>query len=453
MRTKITAPSLIVLSRATALIALGGFLTACSSDAIRFEDALTTNSTLTPNQRAIIEKTGGPIQAYPGDERKPIRHSDFSSPAPTVERGRPLAAAVDRSPLNAPTVSGPIASSNEKGQVVLQPRQAQTKTLRVLNADTVTTGSVPLGAATPPAAPKAAPAPTTPKAKPRQTVRSPIREPRPVGWNKSAGTTVTVRSGETLYNLSRRYGVPVKAIMKANSMTSDSLAAGAKIVIPTYSYGENAPVSAPDNNPRTKKAKASRDVVVLENGSKQSQQVAQKQERERPADTLATGSVPAKEIKAPTVKASKAATKTVNIAKRAEEKVSTPKKSGSASFRWPVKGRIIAKFGERKNGGANDGIDISVPLGTPIKASENGTVIYAGSELQDFGKLILLSHAGGWVSAYAHASNTMVKRGDKVRRGQVIAKSGKSGNATVPKLHFELRKNSNPVNPLKHLAK
>ena len=103
------------------------------------------------------------------------------------------------------------------------------------------------------------------------------------------------------------------------------------------------------------------------------------------------------------------------------------------------------------NGRGNDGIDISVPEGTPVAAAQSGTVIYSGSELEDFGNLILVSHAGGWVSAYAHASETLVKRGQKVRRGQVIAKSGRTGNATVPKLHFELRKNSNPVNPLTYL--
>ena len=90
-------------------------------------------------------------------------------------------------------------------------------------------------------------------------------------------------------------------------------------------------------------------------------------------------------------------------------------------------------------------------MGTPVKAASSGTVIYSGSELEDFGKLILVSHNDGWVSAYAHASQTLVRRGDKVSRGQVIAKSGKTGNTTVPKLHFELRKNSNPLNPLSHL--
>ena len=99
---------------------------------------------------------------------------------------------------------------------------------------------------------------------------------------------------------------------------------------------------------------------------------------------------------------------------------------------------MISKFGQRSATGVNDGIDISMPVGTPVKASQSGTVIYAGSELEDFGNLILVSHAGGWVSAYAHSSANLVRRGEKVKRGQVIAKSGRSGNAKVPKLHFEL---------------
>ena len=136
-----------------------------------------------------------------------------------------------------------------------------------------------------------------------------------------------------------------------------------------------------------------------------------------------------------------------------ESAQSTAAKTNSGAFRWPAQGRVIAKFGDRKRSGANDGIDISVPVDTPVKASENGTVIYSGSELEVFGNLILLSHSGGWVTAYGNASSRMVKRGDKVKRGQVIAKSGKSGNATVPQLHFEIRKDSKPVNPLKHLSK
>ena len=141
------------------------------------------------------------------------------------------------------------------------------------------------------------------------------------------------------------------------------------------------------------------------------------------------------------------------IAKRASEKGPTPDQTGVSTFRWPAKGRVVSKFGSKKNGSPNDGIDISVPVGTAVKATENGTVIYAGAELEEFGKLILVRHKGGWVSAYAHSSKNLVARGDTVRRGQTIARSGRSGTATIPKIHFELRKNSNPVNPLKHLKR
>jgi len=130
------------------------------------------------------------------------------------------------------------------------------------------------------------------------------------------------------------------------------------------------------------------------------------------------------------------------------EKVS----SQGSDFRWPAEGRVISRFGEQVASGANDGIDISMPVGTPIRASASGTVIYSGSELEDFGNLVLVSHANGWVTAYAHSSDNYVRRGEKVSRGQVIARSGRSGNAKVPKLHFELRKNSVPVDPSKHLA-
>ena len=137
---------------------------------------------------------------------------------------------------------------------------------------------------------------------------------------------------------------------------------------------------------------------------------------------------------------------------------STPVVTSSASasdglFRWPVEGRIIGNFGERTELGVNDGIDISAPEGTPVKAVEGGTVVYSGDELSDFGNLILLSHSDGWVSAYAHSSENRVNRGDTVTRGQVIALSGKTGKATTPKLHFELRRDSRPVDPVQYLER
>jgi murein DD-endopeptidase MepM/ murein hydrolase activator NlpD len=122
--------------------------------------------------------------------------------------------------------------------------------------------------------------------------------------------------------------------------------------------------------------------------------------------------------------------------------------SAKADFRWPARGRIINGFSGR---GGNEGINIAVPEGTPVKAAEGGTVAYAGSELKGYGNLVLIRHDNGYVSAYAHNGDINVKRGEKVSRGQVIAKSGQSGNVSSPQLHFELRKGSSPVDPTPYL--
>ena len=119
-----------------------------------------------------------------------------------------------------------------------------------------------------------------------------------------------------------------------------------------------------------------------------------------------------------------------------------------ADFRWPARGRVIAGFSGR---GGNEGINIAVPEGTPVKAAESGTVAYAGSELKGYGNLVLIRHANGYVSAYAHNGELKVKRGDTVKRGQVVASSGQTGNVSSPQLHFELRKGSAPVDPTPYL--
>jgi murein DD-endopeptidase MepM/ murein hydrolase activator NlpD len=118
-------------------------------------------------------------------------------------------------------------------------------------------------------------------------------------------------------------------------------------------------------------------------------------------------------------------------------------------FRWPAKGRVISGFGAK--GGNGDGIAIAVPEGTQVKAAESGVVAYAGEELKGYGKLVLVKHDNGYVSAYAHNGELNVRRGEKVTRGQTIAKSGATGNVTSPQLHFELRKGSTPVDPTKYL--
>lgn len=125
--------------------------------------------------------------------------------------------------------------------------------------------------------------------------------------------------------------------------------------------------------------------------------------------------------------------------------------SALPTFRWPVRGKVVTSYGAKTNGKSNDGINLAVPEGTPVKAAEDGVVAYSGNELKGYGNLVLVRHSNGYVTAYAHASELMVKRGDTIKRGQVIAKSGQSGEVASPQLHFEIRKGSSPVDPLQFL--
>jgi murein DD-endopeptidase MepM/ murein hydrolase activator NlpD len=126
--------------------------------------------------------------------------------------------------------------------------------------------------------------------------------------------------------------------------------------------------------------------------------------------------------------------------------------SSGITFAWPATGRVIAGFGTSDNGERNDGINIAMPEGAPIKASAGGTVSYSGDELKDYGNLLLIKHQGGYVTAYAHADQLLVKRGDIVTKGEVIAYAGHTGDVTTPQLHFEIRHGTTPVDPDSLLA-
>ena len=128
-----------------------------------------------------------------------------------------------------------------------------------------------------------------------------------------------------------------------------------------------------------------------------------------------------------------------------------PKRAGSR-FAWPVRGKVISRFGAKANGLHNDGINIAVKEGTAVRAADNGVVVYAGNELRGFGNLLLLRHRGGWVTAYGHNQTLDVKVGDVVRQGQRIARAGHTGNTNRPQLHFEIRRGRRAVNPVEHLA-
>ena len=143
----------------------------------------------------------------------------------------------------------------------------------------------------------------------------------------------------------------------------------------------------------------------------------------------------------------------VVVASRSSGRAPTPPpppRSG-AGFAWPAYGKVISAYGPKSGGLHNDGINIRVSQGAPVRASDSGTVVYVGNELTGFGNLILIRHAGGWVSAYGHNRELLVARGQKVSRGQTVAKAGATGSVSSPQVHFELRKGSRAVDPQKYL--
>jgi murein DD-endopeptidase MepM/ murein hydrolase activator NlpD len=233
---------------------------------------------------------------------------------------------------------------------------------------------------------------------------------------QTAGTNVhVVKSGETLMSISRRTGVTVTTLARANNLqTSSKLSVGDRLTIPAGGHAVASGHPAPQvAQPRTIPAQKVASAAPVQTAS------VAKEEQPRKTDT---------------------------VVKTAEPNGAMP------SFRWPVRGRVIAGFGSKPNGTQNDGINLAVPEGTPVKAADDGVVAYAGNELKGYGNLVLIRHSNGFVSAYAHASEIMVKRGDTIKRGQVIAHAGQTGNVTSPQLHFEIRKGSTPVDPTQYLG-
>lgn len=293
-------------------------------------------------------------------------------------------------------------------------------------------------------------------------------------WTAAGGTPVTVRQGESASVLAARYGVPMEALVKANGLTSASqVTPGRALVIPIYNAASRTASNAapaPSAPPARNVARAATNVSAARSAPvaarAQTARVAQtvrKPEQKTATQRAAEASKTAKkEVVAKaneSVKAREAAPKKEVALKPAAAPVRQQVAAAPAAavapavvdkpeFRWPARGRIIQGF---KNG-ANDGISIAVPEGTAVKAAESGVVAYAGSELKGYGNLVLIRHPNGFVSAYAHNGELNVKRGENVKRGQTIAKSGQSGNVAAPQLHFELRKGSTPVDPTQYLA-
>jgi murein DD-endopeptidase MepM/ murein hydrolase activator NlpD len=517
-----------------AVALLASAATGCSSDVSRFsgglfssgQDQMTTGSVPRRSMSGLQGdpvpqadmQGGGAMQPSYGNNNQAYNNQSYNQPYPAstgaIRSNARMASApvtVQRSELSAPTGAAPSAS-RERQEALAQPFPASPSASaprkmqaapKLAAPDNLTTGS-------------------TPKAS---------------GWSSSNAPSVTVRPGESLAVLARRYGVPEKEILRVNNMKSASaIQPGQTILIPTFNGGSNAAKSAAQTADLSKQGKApepykapEQNVAVLPGANtvrdksqvtadgamgkvaaaggkapagagsytvKQGDSLAKiakatgasvdaiKSANNLQAssirigqtltipggsagtDQMKTASIPAKaaEPKAaapaatetasnqPAAYKAPAATQTVDeVEKKSDVASAAPEATGIGKYRWPVRGAVIAAYGANVNGSRNDGIDISVPQGTPIKAAENGVVIYAGNGLKELGNTVLVRHDDGTVTVYGNADTLSVTRGQKIQRGQTVAVSGMSGNVKQPQVHFEVRKDASPVNPITFL--
>ena len=282
------------------------------------------------------------------------------------------------------------------------------------------------------------------------------------GWTAAGGSPIVVANGETLDTISGRYGVPASALLAANGLSSASeVKGGTRLVVPVY-HADGRAVASTEKEKAAKKHESEVADAEPTKSSKKAKDKATAKADKAAKDAEKSASRDAKGAKVAEVEPSKSSeTKkpaidkmpTGNLESGGSQKAPLTGAQADAAgtepeFRWPARGRIIQGF----KAGGNDGINISVPAGTSVRAAESGTVVYSGDGLKGYGNLVLIKHPNGFVTAYGNNGELDVKRGDKVARGQVIAKSGDTGNVNSPQLHFELRKGSTPVDPTSYLA-
>lgn len=296
-----------------------------------------------------------------------------------------------------------------------------------------------------------------------------------------ADYSYSVRVGDSLYEIARRNGLSHRELADYNDIpVSATLYPGQVLLIPkerSYDWGRKHDNGDDDDRDRryyrrgedengySRRVPYSQDSTGAKRGEQGERRLAQKKtapKREAPKpvaedakpDVQPTPASSPESKPEPILAAHREIAADRNSAdagpadtKDCQGLLAQPVARAATTFREPVQGLIVAKFGSRQDGSFNDGIDFSVPKGTPVKAAENGVVAYVGNELPGFGNLILVRHADGFVTAYAHNDEVLVRRCEVVKRGQMISKAGATGKVTKPLLHFELRKDSKAVDP------
>ncbi|MFC3711978.1 peptidoglycan DD-metalloendopeptidase family protein [Sphingoaurantiacus capsulatus] len=309
-------------------------------------------------------------------------------------------------------------------------------------------------------APRPAPVAAKPTPKPAWVPRKVVADGREV-----AASRVTVAAGDSLSRIAQRTGTGVGALAAENNLSAPfTLRPGQVIRIPAGRYhsvkpGETGITIAQAYGVRWSTVVTANRLSppytlevadVLRLPAKQVVATMTLEERAKAytldIDDLITGSEPA----AP---ARPVATATASAPRPPAPKPVAEPAAFTGRFVWPLEGRILSSFGAKPAGRYNDGINIKANAGTPIKAAADGIVAYAGDGIAGFGGLVLLKHGDGWVTAYAHAEELLVARGDTVKRGDLIARAGATGSVDEPQLHFEIRRGRTPVNPVPLLPK
>jgi len=262
--------------------------------------------------------------------------------------------------------------------------------------------------------------------------------------------TVVVEKGDTVYAISRRHNVSMRALIDKNSLKPPfKLAIGQRLSLPqgpVHTIQKGDTLYSVSRQYRT-------DVYTLAKMNDLKPPFILKPGEQLRLPTTSNLTTASRNLQKPRISAQPKAKPKSRIIAKAKPRINRksipkpPPRASNSRFAWPIKGRILSNFGAKRDGLRNDGINIAAKRGTPVKAAENGVVAYSGNELRGFGNMILVKHSGGWITAYAHVGKAMVKRGEKVSRGQTIASVGSSGGVVTPQLHFEIRRGMNPVNP------
>ncbi len=328
---------------------------------------------------------------------------------------------------------------------------------------------------------RAPPPPRYPAPSPRVQPRQPLGErvqqlpaPRPAWEIRGAAAdahyvaaqTWVVRPGDTLSHIADRTGAGVTVIAAANGLTAPSytVRAGQRLTIPPGRYhlvraGQTGIAIARVCGVEWSRIVAANDLaepyvlrtgqrILIPGGTQPTSAAERAAAFKLDIDDIITGGEPA-----------------IAANQRPAAPVETPRRALPATvaisapiappgrFLWPVEGQVVARFGAGQSGERNDGINIAVPLGTPIRSTADGTVAYVGDAITSMGGLVVVTHGEGWTSVYGHASKLLVQRGQAVKKGQTLALSGATGYADRPEVHFELRRGRGPVDPLTQLPR